>query len=116
MIGIINAHMFGTEAEIGEHVNWSRPDVDTSEGWADTLGMSVEEYAASSPHMIVFEYVVDEWATSRNGRLRIRLHNTRENGRFEVYALDGHELAPMTRSFVAEREARAYANSIWGAQ
>ena len=55
MIAILNAHMFGSETEPGEHVDWSTPDVDTVEGWTDTLGMDVVEYAATAPHMIVFE-------------------------------------------------------------
>lgn len=59
MIGILNAHMFGTLAAPGEHVNWSTPDVDTPEGWYGLLGVTVEEYAATSPHMIVFEVI--EW-------------------------------------------------------
>lgn len=55
MIGMVNAHMFGRESEPGERVHWSRPDVDTRQGWYGILGMTVEEYAESSPHMIVFE-------------------------------------------------------------
>lgn len=55
MIGIVNAHMFGTATEPGEYVDWSTHDVDTREGWALTLGSSVEDYAAANPHMIVFE-------------------------------------------------------------
>lgn len=63
----------------------------------------------------------DEWATSRSGRARIRLHSitTRasETG-VEVYALDGHELLPRTKQFVggnAEERARDYANTLWRA-
>lgn len=54
-IGILNAHMFGAATEPGERVDWSTPDIDTSAGWAETLGEPVEEYAAKNPHMIVFE-------------------------------------------------------------
>lgn len=61
--------------------------------------------------------MVDQWATSRNGRYRIRLHNT--SGCWEVYALftGTHDLAPRTRTFdlspAGEAAARAYANEIW---
>lgn len=54
MIAILNASMFGTRAEVGEHVDWSMPDIMTEAAWSDLLGMSVEEYAAENPHMIVY--------------------------------------------------------------
>jgi hypothetical protein len=55
LIGMVNAHMFGHASEPGEYVDWFAPDYDTVEGWRDLLGMTIEEYAADSPHMIVFE-------------------------------------------------------------
>jgi hypothetical protein len=55
VIGILNASMFGTPREPGEHVNWSRPDIMPRDDWYYLLGVPVEEYAATSPHMIVFE-------------------------------------------------------------
>lgn len=54
MIGIINADMFGTEAEAGEYVDWRTHDVDTVEGWEALVG-DLDLYAANNPHMIVFE-------------------------------------------------------------
>ena len=55
MIGMVNAHMFGTKTAPGEYVDWNTHDVDTREGWEHLLGQTVEEYAAANPHMIVFE-------------------------------------------------------------
>lgn len=55
MIAMINAHMLGTPTEPGEHVDWSEPDIMTEADWTELLGTSVAEYAASSPHMIVWE-------------------------------------------------------------
>lgn len=34
-------------------------------------------------------------------------------GKFDVTALDGHELLPGTKSFTDEAEARRYANQVW---
>lgn len=56
MIGIINSTMFGAPLEPTEHVDWSSPDWNTREDWEGLLGQSVEDYAASWPHMIVFEH------------------------------------------------------------
>lgn len=63
---------------------------------------------------------LDQWATARSGRARIRLcfrgHDFQPNT-YEVYALDGHELLPRTKSFPHTPEglaaARAYANDLW---
>lgn len=52
--GLINSHMFGQNTEPGEYVNWSEPDYATAEEWRDLLGQDVTDYAANSPHMIVF--------------------------------------------------------------
>jgi hypothetical protein len=57
---------------------------------------------------------MDIWNSSKSGKVRIRLF-TNTSGRFEVYALDGHELLPRTRSFDTVESARAYANSLWAA-
>ena len=63
---------------------------------------------------------LDEWATARSGRARIRLYFRGRDfvpNTYEVYALDGHELLPRTRSFPHTPEgraaARAYANTLW---
>lgn len=62
---------------------------------------------------------LNEWATARSGNARIRLHtlpahlHAFKGGTIEVYALDGHETLPRTRSFTDETEARAYANLLW---
>lgn len=58
------------------------------------------------------------WAEARSGNARIRCfelepHLQRGGKRFEVYALDGHELLPGTRRFVTLDEARTYANDLW---
>ncbi len=55
LIGILNSHMFGTEDEPSEHVEWSKPDVMTEAEWVEMLGMSTALYAQCSPHMVVFE-------------------------------------------------------------
>lgn len=55
MIGIINAHMFGTPSEPGEHVNWSEPDYFTVEEFEEILETDPATFAEESPHMIVFE-------------------------------------------------------------
>lgn len=56
MIGIINSAMFGRDSEPGEYVNWSAPDYFEPDEFAQLVGVdSVEDYAAASPHMIVFE-------------------------------------------------------------
>lgn len=52
--GLINAHMFGAPTEPGEHVMWSEPDYFQESMFWDLGYNSVEEYAASNPHMIVF--------------------------------------------------------------
>lgn len=52
-IGVVNAHMFGTPAAPGEHVDWSSPDLFTEAEAEDVLG-DVATYAADNPHMIVF--------------------------------------------------------------
>jgi hypothetical protein len=54
MIGIINAHMMGATSEPGEYVDWSEPDVMTERDAEFLLG-DVAAYAASNPHMIIFE-------------------------------------------------------------
>ena len=53
----------------------------------------------------------DIWHTAKSGRARIRLHGTATD--FEVYALDGHNLLPRTRSFPRLADAKAYANLLW---
>lgn len=53
--GILNLDMFGTPSEPGEHVDWSVPDYFDAETILDICGMSPEEYAETSPHMLVFE-------------------------------------------------------------
>jgi hypothetical protein len=58
------------------------------------------------------DQAVDQWATSRRGTCRIRLHE-HGPGRFAVYALEGHELLPVTRRNLNLTEARAYANTLW---
>lgn len=59
---------------------------------------------------------LDEWATARSGAARVRLYD-RNGTAYAVYALDGHELLPRTRSFphtpAGERDARTYANTLW---
>lgn len=55
IVGMINAHMIGTLAAPGEHVDWSSVDTATEQGWYNLLGVTVEEYAEQAPHMIVFE-------------------------------------------------------------
>jgi hypothetical protein len=58
LIGTLNADMFGTLSEPDEHVDWSEPDIHTTSAWEGILGAeTIEEYAETSPHMIVF--VVD---------------------------------------------------------
>lgn len=54
-IGMINADMFGWPREIGEHCDWSTPDYWNDMEWADFFGISIEEYAATTPHMIIWE-------------------------------------------------------------
>ena len=54
LIGVINSPMFGTPASPHEYVDWSRPDFATEEEWTEILGCPVEEFAATSTHMIVF--------------------------------------------------------------
>lgn len=63
---------------------------------------------------------MDLWATSKSGRARIRCHDRGADWptaatRYDVYALDGHELLPRTKSFPTPEAARAYANTLWGA-
>jgi hypothetical protein len=60
------------------------------------------------------------WVTSRTGKLDIALHPpgdgvTRADNGWEVTALYAgtHDLAPVTRRFVGEPEARRYANELW---
>lgn len=53
--GIINSDMLGTPTEPGEHVDWSSPDIMTRGEWEALLEQRLEEFAASAPHMIVFE-------------------------------------------------------------
>lgn len=57
------------------------------------------------------------WHTASSGRARVRLFANTSN-QLEVYALDGHELLPRTRSFPLTsqgfNQARAYANTLWG--
>lgn len=52
------------------------------------------------------------WATSRSGRARIRVY-FRKTGEYAVYALDGHELLPRSKSFKTADAAKAYGNSLW---
>lgn len=56
------------------------------------------------------------WATSRNGKLDIAV-GERPGGpnRWSVWALyvGTHDLAPVTRNFRTEQEARKYANQVW---
>ena len=52
--GLINSHMFGQATEPGEYVDWSEPDYATAEEWRYLLGQTIPEYAADSPHMIIF--------------------------------------------------------------
>lgn len=54
-IGIVNAAMWGTPSEPGEHVNWSAPDYFDPEDFADIFrGQTVEGLATECPHLIVF--------------------------------------------------------------
>lgn len=53
-IGVINADMFGTPSEPGEHIDWSEPDFFTPSEAEFLLG-DVAAYAASNPHMIVWD-------------------------------------------------------------
>lgn len=53
-IGMLNSPMFRTEAAPGEYVDWSKPDVLPTGAWEPLLDVSVEDYAAANPHMIVF--------------------------------------------------------------
>jgi hypothetical protein len=55
VIGVVNAAMFGTEAAPGEQVDWSAPDLFTPEEFAEIGLGDPASYAASNPHMIVFE-------------------------------------------------------------
>lgn len=59
---------------------------------------------------------LNEWATSRAGTCRIRLYFDPARNGFSVYALDGHELLPVSKTFpntpAGERDARAYANRL----
>lgn len=56
MIGILNAHMIGTPAAPGEHVDWDVPDLASRATWEELiLDTTIEEYAETNPHMIVFE-------------------------------------------------------------
>ena len=57
---VLNADMYGTPAEPGEHVDWSTPDVFTEAELEDLVEMPVAEYAQSAPHMIVAEVTDDE--------------------------------------------------------
>lgn len=52
---VLNAHMFGTPAAPGEHVNWSKPDAFTDREFDAMFEQTPAEYAADNPHMIVME-------------------------------------------------------------
>lgn len=54
LVGIINADMIGTPAEVGERVDWSEPDVMTRSAWRELVGVDVDDYAAANPHMIAY--------------------------------------------------------------
>jgi len=55
LISVINGDMLGATSEPGEHVDWSTPDTMTAAEWEDVLDQPIEEFAAQSPHMIVWE-------------------------------------------------------------
>jgi hypothetical protein len=64
------------------------------------------------------ETALNQWAAGSCGTAKIRLF-LNEAGLIEVYALDGHNLLPLTRTFPntadGEADARLYANSLWKA-
>lgn len=53
-IGVLNAHTFGCPAAPGEP-DWSEPDVFTVDEFEQLVEVDLPTYAATSPHMIVFE-------------------------------------------------------------
>jgi len=65
----------------------------------------------------------DIWHEARSGRAKVRLYYRQDTSvwptrsTYEVYALDGHELLPRTRSFphteAGLTAAKAYANTLW---
>lgn len=56
---------------------------------------------------------IDQWADSKDGKLKIRLYNLQDE--YHVYALYAgtHELAPRSRSFKKLQDAKDYANALW---
>lgn len=53
--GVLNADMFGHPSEPGEYVNWSEPEMLTGDDFVNMGIGTAEFYAATNPHMIVFE-------------------------------------------------------------
>ena len=53
-IGIVNSHMLGTIFDPNERVDWNRPDYFSQRVFEELAGTSLEEYAESHPHMIIF--------------------------------------------------------------
>lgn len=54
-IGIINSHMLHAGFDPYERVNWQTPDFFPAEIFEDIAGTSIEEYAETHPHMIIWE-------------------------------------------------------------
>ena len=54
-VGVINAHMIGTESSPGEHVSWAEPDYFLTTELAELVGTTVDAYAEMNPHMILWE-------------------------------------------------------------
>jgi len=55
LIAVINGDMLGTESAPGEYVDWNKPDIMTPAEWFEFIGCTVEQLAAESPHMIVWQ-------------------------------------------------------------
>lgn len=51
---VLNAHMFGRERTIGEHIDWNTPD-EVGDDFFAWLGYDVADYAAANPHLIIEE-------------------------------------------------------------
>lgn len=63
------------------------------------------------------EAAINEVHPAKSGKVTIHLREAHPYfappKRFQVYALDGHETLPATRSFDDEASARRYANVLW---
>lgn len=55
MFGMVNGDMFGTVYEPYERVDWKQPDYWDADVWKSFFHISIEEYADTAPHMIIFE-------------------------------------------------------------